>query len=133
MDLVFVLVFLFRLRGHVLSPANASPLAAFPLGVLLLLLQPLLPGRQWARLVLAYRLPRYLCYMASKGLVAFGGFPAPPGVWAYASGSGLLLAEGLILPASALLPPVTAIVANAALQSFTGCMLLRLGAHLLLR
>ncbi|PNH05350.1 hypothetical protein TSOC_008422, partial [Tetrabaena socialis] len=128
-ELVCFVVFLFRLRHNaLLSPDNASVLVAFPLSVLVLLMRPLLPGRQWARLVLAYRLPRYLCSMTAKGLIAFGGFPAPPGLQSHLLGVGLLLTEGLLLPASALLPPITAAVVHSVLQCLTGCMLLRLGA-----
>ncbi|KXZ49408.1 hypothetical protein GPECTOR_21g634 [Gonium pectorale] len=128
MDLLSLVALLFRTRSDLLAPSNMTALTACCGGALTMMAQPFLSRASWARLVNAYRFPRFVFYSATKCMVAFLGFPPPPGVVPYATGIGLVVMEGVLVPGASLLPTPVACVALALLCVSTACMLHTCGA-----
>ncbi|GFR48451.1 hypothetical protein Agub_g10352, partial [Astrephomene gubernaculifera] len=108
MEFMCLLALLFRARHDILAPSNLTSLASCIGGSGTLLAWPFLPYPAWVRLVNGYRYPRFLCYAVTKGLIAFCGFPPPPGIVPYLTGPGLLVMEGVIVPGASMLTPAAA-------------------------
>ncbi|KXZ55217.1 hypothetical protein GPECTOR_3g36 [Gonium pectorale] len=133
LDALMMLVLLLRgLRAGqpLLSTTNAVLVLGLGAGTLSttawLLLPPAasarLAGLEWSRLL------RYAGYPASKALLlalAARGIAPPSGGATYAGGLGILLTEGVILPGTCLLSPLTALLMGCAklpLNAATGLM-----------
>ncbi|KAG2425938.1 hypothetical protein HXX76_013311 [Chlamydomonas incerta] len=93
--------------GQVLHVSSISTIVACAPATAILCMRRFMPRDGWARLVSAFRVPRFCVYSLCKALLAFGLIPAPPGIRGFVSGAAQLLMEGVMLGACSMLPPVS--------------------------
>ncbi|KXZ55651.1 hypothetical protein GPECTOR_2g1201 [Gonium pectorale] len=103
-------VLLFRARANLWDVGNLVTLLTALPGVVTALGWLLLPGKAWLRLVPAAKLPRYIAFMLAKAVAIWRGASPPPGHLEYLKGLGIMLHQGLFLPAACLLTPGAAAV-----------------------
>ncbi|KXZ47795.1 hypothetical protein GPECTOR_32g407 [Gonium pectorale] len=127
-EVLSLLVLLFRARHDLFSPANLTSLAGCAVGTATALAWPLLPYRHWVAMVNKAKIPRYLAYMTAKLMIGVFGIPAPPGIVAYQLGPAMLVMEGLLLPGSCLLSVRDTLLITLAKWPLGVCMMLESGA-----
>ncbi|GFR53184.1 hypothetical protein Agub_g15931, partial [Astrephomene gubernaculifera] len=114
LEVLLLLIALLRSR-HTITPTIAL-LAILRCSVSIVTFAAwlLLPYRSWRRLGQAARLPRFAASLASKSLkLLFDATDTPAVIAAYRASYSFVLVEGLLLPATCLVSPSTALLISA--------------------